>query len=359
MKHNDVKIDVLELNNVHYNIVVYNESDLFGIVLLIPNSELFADTIKSQDLMTNLYMSQEKELRKVQITTVGSLVIMLIILVVVSFFVRGATNKLAELAQSLDIIASDINELSSTTSDIAGKLEDDSADQLSSLSKTSDAIKDISSQIEASVESSRQCRDAMEAASVEVQKGGQTATEVKTAMDGISRTTNDISKILNTMQGIAFQTNLLALNASVEAARAGESGQGFAVVADEVRTLAMRSNEAAQTTDSMMDGAIKGAKDGERHAEDLTEGFERIGDSAKNVQEQVENIAKASQDQMNSVDLVTSNLRELNNTVETNSVLAKQSLDNSHSLSEKAESLTVSASKLKELIMGKNRNGYA
>ncbi|MDR2353396.1 MAG: cache domain-containing protein, partial [Deltaproteobacteria bacterium] len=72
MKHNDVKIDVLELNNVHYNIVVYNESDLFGIVLLIPNRELFADTIKSQDLMTNLYMSQEKELRKVQITTVGS-----------------------------------------------------------------------------------------------------------------------------------------------------------------------------------------------------------------------------------------------------------------------------------------------
>ncbi|MDR2339655.1 MAG: methyl-accepting chemotaxis protein [Deltaproteobacteria bacterium] len=356
IKHNEVKIDVLEFNGQAYNIVIYNESDLFGVVLLIPNSELFADTIKSQELMKNLYKFQEDELRKVQISSILSLVIMLIIVVAVSLFVRSATNKLAEMAWGLDKVASEINQLSSTTSDIAGKLEDDSAEQLSSLSKTSDAINDITRQIEASVESSRQCRESMVAAKEEVQRGEKTALEMKKAMDGISITTNDISKILNTMQGIAFQTNLLALNASVEAARAGESGQGFAVVADEVRTLAMRSNEAAQTTDSLMDGAVRGAKDGERHAENLTEGFARIGGSAHNVSEQVETIARATEEQKSSVQLVNSSLHELNQTVETNSVLAKQSLQNSNYLSEKAVSLTVSASELKELIMGRSKN---
>ncbi|MDR2405636.1 MAG: methyl-accepting chemotaxis protein [Deltaproteobacteria bacterium] len=356
MKSNEVKIDVLDYNNETYNIVIFNESDLFGVVLLVPNSELFADTVKSQELMKNLAQFQEKELKKIQISAVVSLVVMLIILIAVSLFVRSATNKLADMAWGLDRMAADINQLSSTTSDIAGKLEDDSAEQLTSLTKTSDAINDITRQIQASVESSRQCRESMVEARDEVQKGQQTAMDVKKAMDGISRSTNEITKILNTMQGIAFQTNLLALNASVEAARAGESGAGFAVVADEVRTLAQRSNEAAQTTDSMMDGAVKGAKEGEKHAENLTEGFARIGGSAMQVSEQVETIAKASEEQKISVDLVNSSLNELNHTVEANSVLAKQSLQNSNSLSEKAESLIVSASELKELILGRGRN---
>ncbi|MDR2352938.1 MAG: methyl-accepting chemotaxis protein [Deltaproteobacteria bacterium] len=352
MKHNEVKIDDLSINDIAFNIVIYNESDLFGIVLLIPNSELFAETIKSQELLTNLFKSQENELETVQIITVVSLIIMLIILGAVSVFVHNATTKLANLANDLDGVASEIDQLSMTTSDIATKLEEDSEAQLASITKTSDAIKDITSQIEASVEYSNQCREGMRMAGIEVQRGEKTAMEVKTAMRGISRTTNEITKILNTMQGIAFQTNLLALNASVEAARAGETGQGFAVVAEEVRSLAMRSNEAAQTTDSMMDGAVKGAKEGERHAENLTEGFDRIGQSAKEMTQNVEKISETSHEQRNSVELVSSNLRELNQTVETNSSLARQSLDNSRAFTEKAETLTVSAALLKELIMG-------
>jgi methyl-accepting chemotaxis protein len=54
----------------------------------------------------------------------------------------------------------------------------------------------------------------------------------------------EISKIVNTIRGIADQTNLLALNAAIEAARAGDHGRGFAVVADEVRQLASRTSSS-------------------------------------------------------------------------------------------------------------------
>lgn len=68
-----------------------------------------------------------------------------------------------------------------------------------------------------------------------------------------------ISGILNVIQGIAEQTNLLALNAAIEAARAGESGRGFAVVADEVRSLAGRTQEATKQIRRQIESLVGGA----------------------------------------------------------------------------------------------------
>jgi methyl-accepting chemotaxis protein len=118
---------------------------------------------------------------------------------------------------------------------------------------------------------------------------------MRAAMDGIEESSSDVSKIIKTIDEIAFQTNILALNAAVEAARAGEAGMGFAVVADEVRNLAQRSAQAAHETAAKIENSIRRSQEGARVNDKVAAGLEEMVAKVQRVDEQINHIAAKAQ----------------------------------------------------------------
>jgi len=143
-----------------------------------------------------------------------------------------------------------------------------------------------------------------------VGQANHSMSELTGSMAEISKAREETSKIIKTIDEIAFQTNLLALNAAAEAARAGEAGAGFAVVADEVRNLAMRAAEAARNTAEMIEGTVKKVSQGSELVTSTNEAFTQVAESSAKVGELVAEIAAASEEQSRGIDQVNTAVSE-------------------------------------------------
>ena len=158
-------------------------------------------------------------------------------------------------------------------------------------------------------------------------------------MEKISRSSDEISRIISTIESIAFQTNILALNAAVEAARAGSSGKGFAVVADEVRNLASKSDEAAKATKELIESSIVSVNEGSQAVNNVTEALERTSVLAGNVTSQMDIVVQAVESQTTAIAQVTEGIDQISSVVQTNSATAQESAAASEELSAEANGL--------------------
>jgi methyl-accepting chemotaxis protein len=154
--------------------------------------------------------------------------------------------------------------------------------------------------------------------------GGGDMKEMQAAMNAIQESSGEVSKIIKTIDEIAFQTNLLALNAAVEAARAGEAGLGFAVVANEVRSLAQRSVEAARETAKRISDSTSRSEQGVRISEKVARNFEEITEKARRVDTLIADIAQASQEQSQGIEQVTRAVTEMDTVTQANAATAQQ-----------------------------------
>ncbi|MBI5058696.1 hypothetical protein HZB60_02805 [candidate division KSB1 bacterium] len=185
-----------------------------------------------------------------------------------------------------------------------------------------------------------------------VQRASQGAHTMDNSMRDIKSASDQTSKIVKTIDEIAFQTNLLALNAAVEAARAGEAGKGFAVVAEEVRNLAMRSAEAAKNTSSLIEDTIQRVAGGVDMVSQLKGSLDDVMNASQKVSSLVREIAAASDEQSKGVEQISIAIHQMNTVTQHNASTAEESASAAEELSGQAEHMHASVKQLAELVNG-------
>jgi len=172
------------------------------------------------------------------------------------------------------------------------------------------------------------------------------------AISEIRESSVETSKIIKTIDEIAFQTNLLALNAAVEAARAGDAGKGFAVVAEEVRNLAQRSAEAAQNTSGLIEKSQEHAQHGVDVAHEVGEKLKQIKESSKSIETLISEIAAASDEQTHGIGQVNTAVTEMDKVVQSNAANSEETASAAQELTSLGEELNRLVQDLAAIVGG-------
>jgi len=221
----------------------------------------------------------------------------------------------------------------------AQTLAEGSVNQAGTINRLATAVEEISGHVDENTERAHQASVQAGETAKRVEQSKEEMDRMMAAMEEINTASDEISKIIKTIEDIAFQTNILALNAAVEAARAGEAGKGFSVVADEVRSLAEKSAEASRSTAVLIEKSIQSVGKGSALAHAAAKSLEQIVSMSETSAALIRAISDASAEQADAIAHVSEGLEQISGVVQTNSATSQESAAASFELSGQAQIL--------------------
>lgn len=245
------------------------------------------------------------------------------------------SDTIAQINLSADQVASGSDQVSSG----AQALSQGATQQASAVEQLAATMNDLAERVKANAGNADSASSKAGHVGQEMLECNEKMQQLIQAMEHIKSSSDEIGKIIKTIEDIAFQTNILALNAAVEAARAGDSGKGFAVVADEVRNLAIKSGEASKNTAVLIEASIHAVENGTYLVDETAKSLIASVNGAKEVTERIDQISTASQEQAQSIQQITQGIDQISSVVQTNSATAEESAAASEELSGQSQIL--------------------
>ncbi len=284
---------------------------------------------------------------------------LLFVAIIVTWLARSLSRPLNRLASHLNEATELVNETSEQMHVSSRSLAEHASHQAASLEETSAALEQMAAMTRGNADSAsqayelaKQVREAADHSVVDMHEMDQATAAIKVS-------SNNIAKIIKTIDEIAFQTNILSLNAAVEAARAGEAGLGFAVVAEEVRRLAQRSAEAAKETAQKIEESIARTDRGVQVSTQVGEALQNIVEKVRQMDQLVASIAQASKEQSQGIDQMNIAMTQMDKFTQSNAADAQESADCSDKLKSQAAALKEAVHHLSCLISGASDQGVA
>ena len=287
------------------------------------------------------------------VSLIGGAVIA-VVTIIVAFVLSGKiSGPLGRMINTLKDTAEQVDRASGQVSEASQSLAQGASEQAATIEESSSNMEVLAAVTAKSAASARSTYDLASRSSQLMDKTAENANEMNNSMRQIKEASGHTSKIIKTIDEIAFQTNLLALNAAVEAARAGEAGKGFAVVAEEVRNLAMRSAEAAKNTSSLIEETLTRVDNGVNVLDNLKSSLDQVAGSSGKMLSFVVEIAEATDNQAKGLDAINSTISTLSQVTQNNAANAEEGAAAAEELASQAHCVSASVNELSALLYGR------